>query len=166
MSLLYSGHTLIHCHFSTCAYCWVSHFSHSFSFYNSVRGRRHTEERGKKRSFFLVPAFTCSLSSKAKPISSAAAQHKRAQEAEVLDVKCSWHELLNAHDRAPARCNFLKGSQWEWIWQSFLKIHIRDISDAKATAATKCKLLFLTRGVQKHLKKPQKDTWWHEFLTE
>lgn len=36
---------------------------------------------------------------------------------------------------------------------SFLKAHTRDISDAKATAATKCKLLFLTEDVQKHLKK-------------
>lgn len=146
MSLLYSGHSLTHCHSSTCACCWISHFSHCFSFYSSVGGRRYTEERGKRRSLFSVPALTCSLSFQAKPISSAAAQHKSAQEAEVLAaVKCS--------RQSTCEVNFLKGSQWEWIRLSFLKAHTRGLSDAKATAATKSKLLFLTRGVQKHLKK-------------
>lgn len=37
-----------------------------------------TEGRGKTRSFFSVPAFTCLLSLQVKPISTTAAQHKGA----------------------------------------------------------------------------------------
>lgn len=148
MSLLYSGHTLTRCSFSTCACCWVSHFSHCFSF-TILWVARGTLRKGKRKG----PSSQCQLwfvhyLLKHSP------SVLQLLNTSVLE-KLRFYVLLNAHERAPVRCNCLKGSQWEGIWLNFLKAHTRDISDAKATAATKCKLLFLR--VSKNIsKKPIK----------
>lgn len=106
-----------------------------------------TDGREKTKPLFSVPAFTCLLGFRVKHISTAAAQHKGAREVEILTaVKCSWQSMC---------------SQLEQIWLNFLKDETRDIFDAKATAATKFDFLFLSRGVQEHLKKKNRPvlTW-------
>lgn len=67
------------------------HFPNSFSFCNSVGSKRHHWGKGKEKVLFSVPAFTCLLGFRVKHISTAAAQHNGAWEAEILSaVKCSW----------------------------------------------------------------------------
>lgn len=119
------------------------HFSHSFCFHGSMGTKNHHWGKGKDKVFLSASLYLFIESSgKTHQYYSCSAQGCLRS----WDFSC----CLNAHDSAPVRCDFLKGWQWEQVWLNFLKNNTRDICDAKATAATKFKLLFLSRGVQGH----------------